>query len=102
MKKAIYLTVAALALLLAFLAGCAVTIRCAVPVGPAQNTNGYIISYRYGVTGLMNFTKGEQNNDYHKRRTGIAGYAAQGNAGEKKPYADYADCWGTSGRDYRV
>lgn len=23
-------------------------------------------------------------------------------AGEKKPYADYADCWGTSGRDYRV
>lgn len=20
----------------------------------------------------------------------------------KKPYADYADCWGTSGRDYRV
>ena len=48
MKKAIYLTIAALALLLAFLAGCAVTIRCAVPVGPAQNTNGYIISYRYG------------------------------------------------------
>ena len=44
----------------------------------------------------------EQNNDHHKRRTGIAGYAAQGNAGEKKPYADYADCWGTSGRDYRV
>ena len=33
MKKAIYLTIAALALLLAFL---------------AQNTNGYIISYRYG------------------------------------------------------
>ena len=27
---------------------CAVTIRCAVPVGAAQNTNGYIISYRYG------------------------------------------------------
>ena len=48
----------------------------------------------------MNFTKGEQNNDYHKRRTGIAGYAAQGNAGEKKPYADYADCWGTSGRQH--
>ena len=48
MKKAIYLTIAALALLLAFLAGCAVTIRCAVPVGAAQNTNGYIISYRYG------------------------------------------------------
>lgn len=48
MKKAIYLTIAALALLLAFLVGCAVTIRCAVPVGPAQNTNGYIISYRYG------------------------------------------------------
>ena len=47
MKKAIF-TVAALALLLAFLAGCAVTIRCAVPVGPAQNTNGYIISYHYG------------------------------------------------------
>ena len=23
-------------------------IRCAVPVGAAQNTNGYIISYRYG------------------------------------------------------
>lgn len=44
----IYLTIAALALLLAFLAGCAVTIRCAVPVGAAQNTNGYIISYRYG------------------------------------------------------
>ena len=54
------------------------------------------------VTGSMSFTKGEQNNDHHKRRTGIAGYAAQGNAGEKKPYADYADCWGTSGRDYRV
>ena len=35
MKKAIYLTIAALALLLAFLAGCAVTIHCAVPVGPA-------------------------------------------------------------------
>ena len=35
----------------------------------------------------MSFTKGEQNNDHHKRRTGIAGYAAQGNAGEKKPYA---------------
>lgn len=48
MKKAIYLTIAALALLLAFLAGCAVTIRCAVPVGAVQNTNGYIISYRYG------------------------------------------------------
>lgn len=31
----------------------------------------------------MSFTKGEQNNDHHKRRTGIAGYAAQGNAGEK-------------------
>ena len=42
MKKAIYLAIAALALLLAFLAGCAVTIRCAVPVGPVQNTNGYI------------------------------------------------------------
>ena len=48
MKKAICLTIAALALLLAFLAGCAVTIHYAVPVGPAQNTNGYIISYRYG------------------------------------------------------
>ena len=35
MKKEICLTIAALALLLAFLAGCAVTIRCAVPVGPA-------------------------------------------------------------------
>ena len=99
MKKAIYLTIAALALLLAFLAGCAVTIRCAVPVGAAQNTNGYTAT---AVTGSMSFTKGEQNNDHHKRRTGIAGYAAQGNAGEKKPYADYADCWGTSGRDYRV
>ena len=48
MKEAIYLTLAALALLLAFHAGCAVTIRCAVPVGPSQDTNGYIISYRYG------------------------------------------------------
>lgn len=48
MKKAIYLAIAALALLLAFLAGCVVTIRCAVPVGPTQGTNGYIISYRYG------------------------------------------------------
>lgn len=48
MKEAIYLTLTALALLLAFHAGCAVTIRCAVSVGPSQDTNGYIISYRYG------------------------------------------------------
>ena len=48
MKKALYLTIVALALLLAFLTGCVVTIRCAVPVGPTQGTNGYIISYRYG------------------------------------------------------
>ena len=48
MKIAFCLSIAALTLLLAFLAGCAVTINCAVPVGPAQNTNGYIISYRYG------------------------------------------------------
>ncbi|MDY5604100.1 hypothetical protein [Gemmiger sp.] len=58
MKKAICLTIAALALLLAFLAGCAVTIRCAVPVGPAQNTNGYIISYRYGDYWLNEFYEG--------------------------------------------
>lgn len=58
MKKAIYLTIAALALLLAFLAGCAVTINCAVPVGPAQNTNGYIISYRYGDYWLNEFYEG--------------------------------------------
>ena len=48
MKRAIYLAVTVLALLLAFHAGCAVTIRCAVPVGAAQDTSGYIISYRYG------------------------------------------------------
>ena len=48
MKKAIYLAIAALALLLAFLAGCAVTIRCAVPVGTELGTNNYIVSYRYG------------------------------------------------------
>lgn len=48
MKKAICITLSVLALLLAFHAGCAVTIRCAVPVGATQDTNGYIISYRYG------------------------------------------------------
>lgn len=34
----------------AFAAGCMVTIKCAVPVGPAQcgGHKGYIISYRYG------------------------------------------------------
>lgn len=34
----------------AFAAGCMATIKCAVPVGPAQcgDRQGYIISYRYG------------------------------------------------------
>lgn len=48
MKKAIYLTIAALALLLAFLAGCAVTTAAPFLLVLQQNTNGYIISYRYG------------------------------------------------------